>query len=154
LKLLLEQNMKVTLDIYGAGNPQDLGLLRQLNYLYLSDFVTFKGHTDSIEETLKQGGIDLIWYQSNDSVPAGYAALEISMSAIPQVFWDFSKMSQKESTDNIFPSFTSLTEFVEFSKHILQSIESRNKLGIAQRNFVEKNNSIQTHIHLFEEFNN
>ena len=151
LKLLLERGANVELRVYGAGNPEEVGLLRQLNYLYIADKVSFPGHVESIPELLKTAGIDLLWFQSNNQLPAGYAALEIAMSGLPQVFWDFADIGLKNPIGEIFPSFTSLTSFVEFSEELLKSSDLRKRLGLKQREYVQQNNSSSSHIHILEE---
>ncbi|MEO9145231.1 MAG: glycosyltransferase family 4 protein [Ginsengibacter sp.] len=151
LKLLLERGANVELRVYGAGDPEEIGLLRQLNYLYIADKVTFPGHVESIPELLKTAGIDLLWFQSNNQFPAGYAALEIAMSGLPQIFWDFADIGLKNPISEIFPSFTSLTSFVEYSEKLLKSTGLRKKLGLQQREYVQQNNSSRSHIHILEE---
>lgn len=150
LKLLLEQGIEVVLDVYGAGDPEKLGLIRQLNYLYIDRYVNFKGHTESIPETLKEAGIDLIWFQSNNNVPAGYAALEITMSGLPQVFWDFHQMDSNDTGESIFPSFTNMALFTELSQKILNTPALAQELGEKQRKFVIDNNSSDKQIHILE----
>lgn len=151
LKLLHEEGLQVKLIIYGAGDPEELGIIRQLNYLYIRHLVSFKGHTESIPNTLKEDNIDLVWFQSANAHPAGYAAFEISMSALPQVFWDFMYLGQTHPIGNIFPGFTELTSFVHYSKKLLLSEKLRKEIGIQQRNYVLENHSIQNHIHILEE---
>jgi len=154
LKLLNEHGINVVLEIFGAGNPEQLGLIRQLDYLHIRDRVFFMGHTESIEETLKNEEIDLIWYQSNNAVPAGYAALEVSMSGVPQIFWDFAGNVLQNPIEKVFPSFTSLTAFVNYTRELLISKEVSVELGAEQRNYVCVNNCSKTHIHLLEELFN
>jgi len=151
IKLLLERGLHVELRVYGAGDPEELGLIRQLNYLYIADKVSFPGHVESIPELLKTAGIDLLWFQSNNQLPAGYAALEIAMSALPQIFWDFADIGLKNPIGEVFPSFTSLTEFVEFSEKLLYSKDLRNNLGKQQLEYVQLHNTIESHIHILEE---
>lgn len=151
LKILLEQGVKVELHIYGSGNPDDLNLNNQLKYLYIKDSVKFHGHVEDIPRELKENTPDLLWFQAANSQPAGYAALEVSMSGLPQVFWDFMYMGHEDSLKEIFPSFTSITSFVQFNKELLQSSSLRSTLGNKQRDFVLENYLIKDHIHTLEE---
>lgn len=151
IKLLLERGVNAELRVYGAGDPEELGLIRQLNYLYISDKISFPGHVESIPELLKTAGIDLLWFQSTNQLPAGYAALEIAMSGLPQIFWDFADFGLKNPIGEVFPSFTSLTEFVEFSEKLLNSKDLRSNLGKQQREYIQQHNSNQSHIHILEE---
>ena len=150
LKLLLEKGMKVELLVYGSGDPAALGIIRQLNYLYILDAVRFMGHTEDIPATLKQAGIDLIWFQSNNQLPAGYAALEIAMSAIPQVFWDFMSNGIDETLAAIYPCFTRISDFTEYTEKLLLAPEIRKQLGIKQRDFILEKHSVQNNIQLLE----
>ncbi|MFZ4771898.1 MAG: hypothetical protein ACOYLO_17080, partial [Ferruginibacter sp.] len=127
-----------------------LGISRQLNYLYISDAVHFMGHTEDIPATLKQAGIDLIWFQSNNQLPAGYAALEIAMSAIPQVFWDFMNNGIDETLAAIYPCFTRISDFTEYTEKLLLAPEIRKQLGIKQRDFILEKHSVQNNIQLLE----
>ncbi|HEY5464294.1 MAG TPA: glycosyltransferase family 4 protein [Hanamia sp.] len=154
IKLLLERGVNAELRVYGAGDPEELGLIRQLSYLYIADKVSFPGHVESIPELLKTAGIDLLWFQSNNQLPAGYAALEIAMSGLPQIFWDFADIGLKNPIGEVFPSFTFLSAFVEFSEILLNSKDLRNKLGMEQRNYIQQHNSSKTHIHILEELFN
>jgi glycosyltransferase involved in cell wall biosynthesis len=151
IKLLSERGVNAELRVYGAGDPEELGFIRQLNYLYIADKVSFPGHVESIPELLKLAGIDLLWFQSNNQLPAGYAALEIAMSALPQIFWDFADIGLKNPIGEIFPSFTSLLAFIEFSEKLLYSKDSRNNLGKKQREYVQLHNSNENNIHILEE---
>jgi glycosyltransferase involved in cell wall biosynthesis len=152
IKLLSERGVNAELQVYGAGDPEELGLIRQLNYLYIHNKVSFPGHVESIPELLKTASIDLLWFQSNNQLPAGYAALELAMSALPQVFWDFAAIGLKNPIGEVFRSFTSISAFVEFSEKLLYSKDLRNNLGKLQREYVQLHNSNETHIHILEEF--
>jgi glycosyltransferase involved in cell wall biosynthesis len=151
LKILLESGVNVKLEIYGAGDPEELGLLKQLKYLYISDFVKFKGHSESIPDTLKQDTPHLIWFQSANKEPGGYAAFEIAMSGLPQLFWDFLDTGEAREIAEVFPSFTNITSFVSFTKELLWSADLREELGNKQKEYTLKNYSMKNHIHILEE---
>lgn len=150
LKLLLEQKVNAVLHIYGAGNPVETGLSRIISHLYIEKHVIFKGHADNMVNTLKQGDISLVWYQSGDNRPAGYAAFEIAMSGIAQVFWDFTNHEDDLSWQNVYPSFTNLTEFVKCSAELLTDDAKRIELGIAQQEFVLQHQDIEKNISILE----
>lgn len=150
-KILTEQGLNVELKIYGAGDPGALGLTRQLKYLYIADKVKFMGHSASIPATLRNDAPDLIWFQSANKEPGGYAALEIAMSGLPQIFWDFQDMGTGNTHEGVFPSFTEITSFVNYSKELLSSAALQEDLGNKQKEYVLRNYSIQKHIHILEE---
>jgi len=150
LKLLLEQGMKITLKVYGAGSPAEAGFQRQLSYLYLTRHVSFEGHVNSIKDTLVQSPPHLVWFQSNNKIPAGYAALEVASCGVPQLFWDFSYTGQQLEMGTIFPSFTSISAFVAYSKELLLNEVARNKLGADQKAYTLTHYSSSAHIHILE----
>ncbi|MFN7044601.1 MAG: hypothetical protein ACK4M1_05340 [Flavobacterium sp.] len=150
LKLLVEQGVNVELRIYGAGDPQELGLIRQLEYLYIKDRVVFCGHTESLQETLLHEKFDIVWFQAANNQVAGYSALEIAMGGVPQILWDFNDLGSKTEAGTCFPCFTNLSSFVEFSKSILLSKEDRKELGLKQQNFVLKNHDVKKNIIILE----
>lgn len=151
LKLLLEKGIDAELRVYGAGDPDEAGFLRQLQYLYIADRVIFPGHVESIKDELKTTDIDLIWFQANNNLPAGYAAMEIAMSALPQIFWNFSDIGVKNQLGETFPSFTSLSAFVNYTEVLLHSLQLRTELGQLQRAYVLQHNASDTQIHILEE---
>ncbi|WP_366184811.1 hypothetical protein [Flavobacterium ovatum] len=150
LKLLLEQGVDVELKVYGAGDPVALGFSRQLEYLYLKDRVRFCGHVESIPETLKREKFDLIWFQSTNKQLAGYAALEIALGAVPQVLWDFNSLETESPIEEVFKSFTNLTQFVAYTKMLLSSKELLCTIGSKQQQHILEYHSIDKNISLLE----
>lgn len=150
LKLLLEQGLDVQLHLYGAGDPKKIGLVRQLEYLYLTEHVVFCGHTDSIKNTLIEEDIDLVWFQSANSQLAGYAAFEVALGAVPQALWDFNSLNTVSEVTEHFKSFINLTQFVAYSKELLLSKEKRISLGLKQQAHIVEKHSIEKNITLLE----
>lgn len=151
LKLLIEDGLDVKLHIYGAGDPTEMGLTRQLEYLYLSEYVVFCGHSDSIKNTLIEDNLDLVWFQSANSQLAGFAAFEVALGGVPQVLWDFNSLNAVNHVSEYFKSFTNLTEFVAYSKELLLSKEKLKSTGLKQQNYVLEKHSINKNIALLEE---
>jgi len=147
---LLEKGVEAELNIYGAGDPEAQGLVKQLNYLYIQNSVHFKGHVSDIPATLKKDAPDLLWFQSANKEPGGYAAFEISMSGLPQIFWDFMDTGDIRPIEAVFPSFTNLLRFVDYTQQLLLSSELRKETGNKQRNYVLENYEIKNHIHILE----
>lgn len=150
LKLLIEQGINVQLNIYGAGDPKEIGLTRQLEYLYLTEYIVFCGHTNSIEDTLIKENLDLVWFQSANGQLAGYAALEVALGGVPQVLWDFNSLNLVSEVSEYFKSFTNLTEFVAYCTNLLVSKEKLKNLGLKQQNYVIQQHSIDKNIALLE----
>lgn len=150
LKILIENGINVELKIYGAGNPLESGLFRQLEYLYLKNNVTFCGHTESIRETLLKEKFNLVWFQAVEQQTGGYAAIEIALGGVPQLLWDFSGKKSKIKNSSTFPTFTDLTKFVEHSKNLLFIEEKNRLLGERQREFVIRKHNIFKNIGILE----
>lgn len=149
-KLLLEKGLDVHLNIYGGGNPEEIGLLRQLDYMYIKDKVTFCGHTSSIKETLLNDKIDVAWFQATNQQIAGYAAIEVALGGLPQILWDFSYQGGDAEEGRVFPSFTELTAFANYNYEVLQSSEKLRALAVAQQNFILNKHSITNTISILE----
>ncbi|MCS6933895.1 MAG: hypothetical protein NZM35_01920 [Chitinophagales bacterium] len=150
LKLLLEKGVDAELHIYGAGDPALTGLKRQIEHLYITDKVKFKGHAESIETVMKTGEIDLVWFQSGNNRPAGFAAFEIAMSGVPQVFWDFAQYVPEPEYNEVYPNYTHLTNFVQKSSELLLDPAKRKELGLRQRAFVLRHQDIHQNIEIIE----
>lgn len=151
LKLLREKKIDAQLYIYGAGDPKATGLKRQIDHLYLSDNVHFKGHAESLAQVMKSGEIDLVWFQSGNNRPAGFAAFEIAMSGIPQVFWDFGHYVAEPEYNQVYPNFTNLSKFVDCSANLLTDKSVATELGEQQKKFVLQNQNIQKNIKIIEQ---
>ena len=96
--------------------------------------------TGSYRDTLKQDTPHLIWFQSANKEPGGYAAFEIAMSGLPQLFWDFLDTGEKRKIGEVFPSFTSMSAFVYETKELLMNENLQKKMGEEQRDYVLKDN--------------
>ncbi|MEP0263901.1 hypothetical protein [Dokdonia sp.] len=149
-KLLLEKGLDVHLNIYGGGDPEEIGLLRQLDYMYIRDKVTFCGHTPSIKETLLNDNIDVVWFQATNQQIAGYAAIEVALEGFPQVLWDFSYKGANSEEGKVFPSFTDLTEFVNYNYDILKSPDKLHSLAKTQQDFIFNKHNITSTISILE----
>lgn len=150
LKLLIEHKVNVRLMLFGAGDPVESGLSQKIGNLYLSNHVLFMGHTESITDSLNENQVDLVWFQSANNDPAGYAAYEVALSETPQVFWDFEFVKPHKHTNEVFPSYTSITEFVQESLTVLQDKEYSRMLGKQQANFILNNKCAQKEIKILE----
>ena len=151
LKLLVEQGLNVKLYLYGSGNPDKIGLTRQLEYLYLTSFVEICGHTDSIKDTLINNPLDLVWFQAANSQVAGLAAFEVALGAVPQVLWDFNFLNAESEVSNYFKSFTNLIKFVDYSKDLLLHKNKLKELGLLQQSYIFEEHSIEKNISILEQ---
>ncbi len=153
IKLLHEVGLNVNLNVFGAGNPKELGLTRQLAYLHIKEIVDFKGHVKSIQDTLQSNPPDQIWFQAANGQPGGYAALETCLTGLPHLFWEFANIGN-DDTEGAIRTFTKLHDFVETSEHLLNDKKAALSLGFQQQKYVRQAHSINNHIHILEKIFN
>lgn len=149
LHLLKDKGIEVVLNIYGNGDPVELGFTRNIEYLSLKENVIFKGHQNELIETAANDNLDLIWFHGYHAFPGGFASFDLSCIGIPQIFWNFTPDSTKQKQD-VFPMYSNLNEFVNHSYEILQNSESALNLGIKQHNYITENRNINKNIGLIE----
>ncbi|HVE71211.1 MAG TPA: glycosyltransferase [Thermoanaerobaculia bacterium] len=71
--------------LYGRGNPELFA--KQIDELGIRDRVSFRGHTTSIEKTLREDGLSMVWMTSYGPVIA-YASIEVGGYGFPTIFWN------------------------------------------------------------------
>ncbi|GAA3614090.1 glycosyltransferase [Flavivirga amylovorans] len=155
LHILLNELPNVELHIFGAGDYKKAGYDRYISHLQLSKKIFFKGHQKDIKASINKERLDLVWFQGYNNKPAGYAALDICLTGIPLLLWDFYaginiKINQ---TEEVFPHFKDLSLFVEASKKVLQNEEFANAVSEKQFKYVIDKRDIEQNInaikHLF-----
>jgi glycosyltransferase involved in cell wall biosynthesis len=127
----------VELYFYGSGDP-DLysNLLQELN---IKDKVIFKGHSESIANSIIEDKITILWLVSMDK-SISYSSIEIAALGMPMVFWNLSlKKSHNDlikETNNALNSFNNIHEFVEYNQLILSDKNMLRENGQNLRNYV------------------
>ncbi len=147
-QILLKQTLNIELHIFGGGDYKKAGYDRYLNNLDIVDKVFFRGHQIDMKQTILEEKIDLIWFQGYNSLPAGYAALEVSLTGVPQLFWDFfpGKNDSINSTEVVYPHFKDVLSFVDASNNILFNEQDANELSTKQFHDVYYNRDITKYI--------
>jgi glycosyltransferase involved in cell wall biosynthesis len=71
--------------LYGRGDRELFA--KEIDALGIREHVSFRGHTSSIERTLREDGLSMVWMTSYGPVIA-YASIEVGSYAFPMIFWN------------------------------------------------------------------
>jgi glycosyltransferase involved in cell wall biosynthesis len=134
LHILLDKLPNLELHIYGTGTPEEVEYDRYPRNLNIEDKVFFRGHQEDIKTTINEDQLDLIWFQGYGNKPAGYSAIDTSLTGTPQLFWDFFMGDNPHinELDRIYPHYKNLIKFVEASEKILINQQEAEKLSKRQ----------------------
>jgi glycosyltransferase involved in cell wall biosynthesis len=148
--LLLDDLPNCELHIFGNGNPEKEGMTRYLKNLNIENKVFFRGHQNSIVETLISEHIDLSWFQGyNNNRPAGYAGFDVCSTGTPLICWDFIEKPRNPHNE-VYPHYKNLSQFVRKSIEVLTNEISANSLSKAQFNDILANRDVKKNIYLLE----
>jgi glycosyltransferase involved in cell wall biosynthesis len=150
LHLLKNKDLSIELLIFGNGNPIDVAFNDCIQYLGLQENIKFMGHQTDIQTAAVEHELDLVWFHSYYGVPGGYASFDISMTEIPQIFWDFTP-GQKRNVYPDFNVFDKLDEFVLHTQEILEDEQKIRAIGIKQREAIQQTRNLQIHIKCVEQ---
>jgi glycosyltransferase involved in cell wall biosynthesis len=148
----LTKDIGATLHCYGMGSPSRLKKLSES--LDIHHKVFFEGHQTSIEKTLKEDNLTIIWMISYNSF-LGYASIEVGSFGIPIVFWDLGAGNYKnvlKKTRGAVHTFSTIPEFIEFNSNLLASPEKLKSLGEKLRKYILSEHEINNHIVRLEEY--
>lgn len=133
---LLEE-VDVVLNIYGSGDPDELGYIDCAKRLSISDKVFYKGHQTEMIDTALKDEVDLVWFHGYYGFPGGFASFDLSGAGIPQIFWDCTPNYVGESYVE-FPSFKTLNSFVDATKEYLNNGSKLIELSELQKEYIVK----------------
>ena len=155
-QLLLERLPNAELHIFGGGDPDKEGMTRYIKNLGISDSVFFRGHQESILETVINEKINLSWFQGhNNNKPGGYAGFDICTTGTPLVCWDFME-KPIDSYNEVYPHYKSITQFTAKSYELLTNVQSAETLSMLQFNDISLSRNVSEHIstlyHIYEKF--
>lgn len=145
LHLLRERGSDVELFVFGNGKPQDYEFNKCINYLGLSEHVSFLGHQKEMLKSAVEYELDVVWFHSYYGVPGGYASFDICMSQIPQVFWDFTPGKTNQYYPE-FKSFNSLDGFVDYTQKLLSSEDNIEEIGRKQMEAIKSHRNLNKEI--------
>lgn len=150
LHLMRLEGLDVILNIYGNGNPAELGILNNIKALSLTDYVIFKGHQENLIDSALNEELDVIWAHSYYGFPGGFASMDLSSIGIPQVFWNFTPNCENQEC-NEFKTFKDINIFVEYNKQLLSDSSFAQTIGENQYLSIKTNNNIDENIKILEE---
>jgi glycosyltransferase involved in cell wall biosynthesis len=150
--ILLNKIEDCELHIFGAFDL-DMNLhYRMLDSLKIRNKVFFRGHQDDIRLTAVTEELALSWFQGyNSDRPAGYAGIDICSVGLPLVCWDFHPNPSKNKNE-IYPHFTSILNFVEFSAKVILNEDTAVQLSRVQMTETIHRFNIASHIPTLEKF--
>lgn len=149
--LLLDKMPNCELHFFGNGNPKNEGIIDIIERLNIKDKVFFRGHQDNIATTVFEENISLSWFQGyNNDRPAGYAGIDICITGLPLLCWDFHP-NPNDKVNHIYPHYKNLNNFVNASLEILNDKQKAETLSNAQYEDVFKTRNVEDFIHELEE---
>lgn len=89
----LRADVDAELWVYGRGNPEQFAA--EVDELRVREKVSFRGHTTSIENSLRDHRPAVIWMTCYDTT-LGYASIEVASLGFPMLFWNLGKASTAE----------------------------------------------------------
>jgi glycosyltransferase involved in cell wall biosynthesis len=150
LHLIRLQGIDIKLNIYGNGDPLELGILNNVEALSLNNYVQFKGHQENILDSAFNDNLDAVWAHSYYGFPGGFASMDISSVGIPQVFWNFTPNCENQMYEE-FEVFKDINKFVEYNIRLLEDLNFSETIGKNQYLSIKKNNNIDENIKIIEE---
>lgn len=150
LHLMRLEGLDIALNIYGNGNPSELGILNNIEALSLTGYVIFKGHQENLIDSALNEELDLIWAHSYYGFPGGFASMDLSSVGIPQVFWNFTPNCENQEY-NEFKAFKDINKFVEYNKQLLNNPGFAQTIGKSQYLSIKGNNNIDENIKILED---
>ncbi|HVG24179.1 MAG TPA: glycosyltransferase [Thermoanaerobaculia bacterium] len=148
---LREKGVDAELWLYGRGDPSRFA--RELDELGIRDRVVFPGHTTSIEKTLREDGLSMVWMTCFSHIIA-YASIEVASFAFPTLFWNqHGKMTPEEiraRTGGAIEGYFDPAALAEATYRALQDAEGLRERGRRLRAYVLSANEIANHIRSLE----
>jgi len=132
--------------VYGRGNPALFD--KELDQLGIRDHVFFKGHTRSIEHTLREAGLTCVWSTSYDST-LGYASIELASFGFPAFYWNIGNQSAEtvlHRSDGALHSFREPTQLAAATLEALLDADTLRHSGRCLRRWVSATYDISRHI--------
>lgn len=143
----LRRHVPAELWLYGRGDPGRVE--PELRALGIRDHVVFKGHTPSIEKTLREDDLSLVWMTCFGPIIA-YASIEVASYGYPMLFWNqHGRMPPDEiraRTNGAVEGFYEPRELALATVEALRSPEGLRARGRRLREYVLAHNEIAHHI--------
>jgi glycosyltransferase involved in cell wall biosynthesis len=146
-----EHAVNAELWLYGRG---DRGLFaKEIDALGIREHVSFRGHTHSIERTLREDGLSMVWMTSYGPVIA-YSSIEVGSYAFPMIFWNqHGTMPPNEilaRTNGAIESYFDPAALARATAHALREGSLRDR-GRRLRQYIIDTYDVANHIAALEE---
>jgi glycosyltransferase involved in cell wall biosynthesis len=137
--------------LYGRGDRELFA--KDIEALGIREHVSFRGHTSSIERTLREDGLSMVWMTSYGPVIA-YASIEVGSYAYPMIFWNqhgtMSPAEILERTNGAIESYYDPAELAQATFRALQDGTLRER-GQRLRAYILDRYDVGKHIRGLEE---
>lgn len=152
-QVLLDKLPNTELHIFGNGNSSDFGIKEMIDRLGIGNKIFFRGHSESITETIILEKINLSWFHGyNNDRPAGYAGLDVCSTGTPLICWDFcAKPNNNIKEPIVYPHYKNINQFVSKSIEILTNQFRAEELSSLQSNDIFTNRNTKDHIWILEQ---
>jgi hypothetical protein len=148
----LVQTRPARLRIWGRGDPAQFA--QQLQALGIQDRVIFEGHTHSIEDTLRNANLSLVWMTCVGAT-VGYATTEISSFGFPMLFWNLAAISDEQvgiETRGAIRSFQQPEDLADATVSVLGSRDRQLENGRRLRQYMLETYEIAPHARALEQY--
>lgn len=138
--------------LYGRGDRELFA--KEIDSLGIRDHVSFRGHTNSIERTLREDGLSMVWMTSYGPVIA-YASIEVGSYAFPMIFWNqHGTMPAAEiarATGGAIESYYEPAELAQATFEALREGDGLRDRGRRLRRYVLERYEVSKHIRGLED---
>jgi glycosyltransferase involved in cell wall biosynthesis len=148
---LRREGIDAELWLYGRGDRKLFA--KEIDELGIRDHVSFRGHTESIERSLRDDGLSMVWMTSYGPVIA-YSSIEVGSYAFPMMFWNqHGTMSPEEILKRTGGAIESYYDPAGLAHATAQSIrdQSLRERGRRLRAYIIEKYDVSNHIRDLEE---
>ncbi|HUR80228.1 MAG TPA: glycosyltransferase [Thermoanaerobaculia bacterium] len=148
----LVRTREARLRIWGRGDPAQFDA--ELHSLGIRNRVIFEGHTNSIESTLRDAGLSLVWMTCVGTT-VGYATTEVSSFGFPMLFWNLADIPDQQvaaETGGAIRSFRVAEDLAGATEELMASREGQLKAGRRLRRYILDTYEIAPHVRRLEEY--
>jgi len=138
------------LHIFGAGDPEEEGVMKIVRELSLTQEVFFRGHQPDLTATVLKENIDIAFVHGYHGLPGGWVSFDLSRAGIPQLFWDFGH-SASAAFNEVFPMFQNTNDMANSCIAFLNDSFKLEQLAQGQFKRISDKHDIEKNIHVLEQ---
>ncbi|HEY9869902.1 MAG TPA: glycosyltransferase [Candidatus Obscuribacterales bacterium] len=146
----LRKDLDVHLHIFGRGEQAVYNSL--IDRLGLRNWVTFEGHTTSLELAVKDKRIALAWGLYYGS-PGGYAGIELAALGVPVLLWNLSRRADEDvfkTWDGLVRVFSTPEDLARATGDLLRNKATLLEFAASQQKLVRERYDVRRHISVLE----